>query len=49
VSDQVRPGPAVGGYLCPTRVHVAAGNVCPNGVSVSRSQHGGGAHEPHAR
>ena len=25
VSDGVRPGPAVSGYLCPTRVHVAVG------------------------
>jgi len=25
VSDGVRPGPAVSGYLCPTRVHVAIG------------------------
>jgi len=23
VSGQVRPGPAVGEYLCPTRVHVS--------------------------
>jgi hypothetical protein len=27
----------------------ATGNVCPDGASVSRSQHGGGAHEPHSR
>ena len=25
MSDRVRPGPAVGGYLCPTRVHVSVG------------------------
>jgi hypothetical protein len=25
MSDRVRQGPTVGGYLCPTRVHVAVG------------------------